>query len=62
MAYLVVALVMTVLAGLTAHYLAQKKGRAVRPWVIFSVLFILPVLLLALLPARDGKDTLLNRA
>lgn len=62
MAYLILAVLLTVLAGLSAHYLALKKRRAVRPWVIVSVLFILPVFLLALLPAKDEQDTLFNGA
>ena len=62
MTYLVLAVLATVPAGVSAHYLARKKRQAVKPWVIVSVLFILPVFLLALLPARDEQDTLFNGA
>lgn len=55
MPFLIVATIVSVLAGVCAHYLARRKGRAVKPWVIASVLFILPVVILLLLPGKtDG--------
>ena len=60
MAYFLAALLISAAAGFSAHYLATKKRRAVKPWVVSSVFFFLPVFLLALLPARKEQNTLLN--
>ncbi len=52
MAFLLFTLLLAVLAGFAAHYLARRKRRAAQPWVWASVLFLFPVAILALLPAR----------
>ncbi|MCY6382446.1 hypothetical protein [Hoeflea prorocentri] len=60
MAFLAIAAAISAMVGLSAHYLAIKKNRAVRPWVFASVLFVLPLALLALLPARQIPVTALD--
>ena len=49
-AYAVVAL----LAGAAAYRLAERRGRSPRVWMIASVLFVLPALILPLLPSKEA--------
>lgn len=59
MLYLILSIVVAVLAGWLAYGLAARKRRNPWGWTIASVLFIVPVLVLAVLPpAPGGTDRL----
>lgn len=59
MVYMVVSILVSFLAGWLAYGLARRKGRSAWGWMIASVLFIVPVLILAVLPpAEGGSDRL----
>jgi uncharacterized membrane protein YeaQ/YmgE (transglycosylase-associated protein family) len=58
MPYLIASVVVAVLAGWLAAGLARRKGRSVTGWTIASVLFIVPVMILAVLPSLRGHERL----
>lgn len=62
MLFLVASIVVAALAGWLAYGLAQRKGRSAMGWMVASVLFILPVMILAVLPSRKGHDRLPSNA
>lgn len=58
MIYLIASAVVAFLAGWLAYGLAQRKGRNATGWMVASVLFIVPVMILAVLPSLRGHDRL----
>ena len=50
LAYLIVAFLM----GLIAYRLAVQRGRSPWGWMVASVLFVFPALILALLPPKPS--------
>lgn len=55
MAFPAIALIISLLAGLFAYHLAERKRRNPRVWMIASVLLVVPLLLLAVLPAKRAS-------
>ncbi|MEM7024667.1 MAG: hypothetical protein AAF637_19120 [Pseudomonadota bacterium] len=52
MAFLAISLVIALITGLLAYRVAERKGRSPGTWMTATVLFVVPLLLLVLLPAR----------
>jgi len=62
MPYLVASLVVAALAGWLAYGLARRKGRNAVGWTAASVIFIVPVMVLAVLPPKREHDRLPPKA
>ena len=53
MAYQLAYVGLALLAGVAAYWLALRKGRSPRLWMIASVFFAFPLLVLAILPSQN---------
>lgn len=54
---LVLSLLIAVASGWYAFELAGRKGRHQHAWMIATVLFLLPLLILLILPSAKDKDS-----